>query len=134
MKNGEKGQALVIVLALVAFGGLVITPFLGHAGNSLLGSRLYGEAISEQYSGDAGVEHAIWDLTYDDLADQLPSPGDNVSYQLGETVNGIAPYITVVKGDNVTYEITSVADDETIWAVVEISGENVTVCQWQITS
>ena len=28
MKNGEKGQALVITLFLVAFGTLVITPFL----------------------------------------------------------------------------------------------------------
>jgi len=62
MKKGEKGQALVIVLALVAFGGLVITPFLGHAGSSLIGSRLYGEALSEQYSADAGVEYAIWNL------------------------------------------------------------------------
>jgi hypothetical protein len=98
MKNGEKGQALVIVLALVAFGGLVIAPFLGNVGSSLIGSRLYGEAISQQYSSDAGVEHASWGLTYSNLADQLPSPGDSISYQLGEAVNGIAPYITVSKG------------------------------------
>jgi len=98
MKNGEKGQALVIALALVGFGALVVTPFLGHAGSGLIGSRLYGETISEQYSGDAGVEHAIWDLTYDDLADQLTSPGDSVSYQLGEAINGIAANITVSNG------------------------------------
>jgi hypothetical protein len=48
MKNGEKGQALVIVMALVAFGGLVISPFLGHAGTGLIGcfsSRYPGRAI-----------------------------------------------------------------------------------------
>ena len=100
MKNGEKGQALVIVLVLVAFGGLVITPFLGHAGSGLIGSRLYGEAISQQYSSDAGVEHAIWDLTYGDLASQLPYPGDNITYQLGEAINGITPDITVIRTDN----------------------------------
>ena len=98
MKNSEKGQALVIVMALIAFGGLVITPFLGHAGTGLIGSRIYGEVISQQYSGDAGVEYAIWDLSYDDLADQLTFPGDYVSYQLGEAINGIAPNITVSKG------------------------------------
>jgi hypothetical protein len=95
MKNGEEGQALPIVLILIAFGGLVIAPFLGHADSSLIGSRIYGTAISQQYSGDAGVEHAIWDLVYDDLADQLSSPGDSISYQLGEAINGIAPDITV---------------------------------------
>ena len=98
MRNGEKGQALPIVLILVAFGGLVMTPFLGQASSSLIGSRIYGTAISQQYSGDAGVEHAIWDLTYDDLADQVPSPGDSTSYQLGEAINGIAANITVCKG------------------------------------
>ena len=98
MKNGEKGQALLITLCLVAFGGLVITPFLDHAGTGLIGSRLYGEAISQQYSSDAGVEHAIWDLTYDDLAAQLTFPGASTSYQLGEAINGIAPDITVSKG------------------------------------
>ncbi len=98
MKNGEKGQALVITLFLVAFGTLVITPFLGHADSGLIGSRLYGESISQQYSSDAGVEHAIWDLTYDDLASQLSLPGSSYSYQLGETINGIAPNITVSRG------------------------------------
>jgi hypothetical protein len=132
MKNGEEGLALVITLVLVAFGVLVITPFLGNAGSSMIGSRAYGQAITEQYSGDAGVEHAIWDLTYDDLADNLTSPGDNVSYSLGEAINGVVPDITVVKTDNTTYEITSVANSETICAVVEISGVNVTVSQWQI--
>jgi len=132
MKNGEKGQALVIVLALVAFGTLVITPFLGNAGSSMIGSRAYGQAINKQYSSDTGVEHAIWELAYDDLADNLTSPGDNVSYSLGEAINGIVPDITVVKTDNTTYEITSVASDETIQAVVEIVGTNVTVNQWLI--
>jgi hypothetical protein len=134
MKNGEKGQALVIVLAIVAFGGLVVVPFLGHAGDGLIGSRIYGEAISQQYSGDAGVEHAIWDLRYGDLAGQMSIPGDSVNYQLGETINGIIPDITVTLADNSTYEIVSVADGGTIQAIVQIISGNVTVSQWQISS
>jgi hypothetical protein len=132
MKNDEKGQAMVITMFLVAFGTLVIAPFLSHAGSSLIGSRVYGETMSQQYSSDAGAEHAIWDLTYGDLADQLNLPGDNTSYQLGETINGLTPDITVVKTDNVTYEITSVAGDTIIQAVVEIVGGKVTIHQWQI--
>jgi hypothetical protein len=134
MRNGEKGQALVIVLAIVAFGGLVVGPFVGRAGDGLIGSRIYGEAISQQYSGDAGVEHTIWDLRYGDLAGQMSIPGDSVNYQLGETINGIIPDITVTLADNSTYEIVSVADGETIQAIVQIISGNVTVSQWQISS
>jgi hypothetical protein len=133
MKNDEKGQALVIVLALVAFGGVVIAPFLGQAGDSLIGSRIYGEAISQQYSGDAGVEHAIWGLAYGDFVQEINDSGDNTtSYPLGETINGIAPEITVIRTDNFTYEITSIADNETIQAIVDIVGANVTINRWQM--
>lgn len=133
MKNDEKGQSLVITLFLVAFGTLVITPFLSHAGSNLIGSKAYGATMSRQYSSDAGAEHAIWDLTYGDLVQQINNSGDNTtSYQLEETINGIAPVITVIRTENWTYEITSIADNETIQAVVEIVGENVTIHQWQI--
>ena len=133
MNNGEKGQALPIVLLLITFGVLVITPFLGHVDTALIGSRLYGEAINQQYSADAGVEHAIWSLTYGGLAGNLTAPGDNTTYQLGEAINGIKPDIFVIRTDNVTFEITSVASNNTIQAVVAITGENVTVRRWQIT-
>ena len=60
--NGERGQALPLVLLALAIGSLVITPFIGHASSSLIGSRVYGEAITEQYSCDAGIEWALWKL------------------------------------------------------------------------
>jgi hypothetical protein len=140
MKNGEKGQALVIVLALVAFGALVITPFLSHADSGLIGSRLYGKAISQQYSADAGVEHAIWRLKYKGLAGNLTAPGNSITYPLGESINGIKPYITVVReettpGYNWLFNITSVAGNNAIQAVVaeNTTTGNVTVRKWQIT-
>ncbi len=104
--NSQKGQALPLVLAALAIGTLVITPFLNHASSNLIGSRIYGQAITEQYSGDAGVEHAIWRLTNDGLADELPSSGNSQSYQLGETVNGITPSISV------TRDLVSIASDD----------------------
>ena len=62
MRNSEKGQALPLALLVLAVGMLVIPPFVGHASSSLIGSRIYGQAISEQYSCDAGVEWALWRL------------------------------------------------------------------------
>ena len=56
----EKGQALPLAMIALAFGTLIIAPFLGHAGRSLIGSRVYSETIMHQGSCDAGVEHAIW--------------------------------------------------------------------------
>ena len=70
--NSEKGQALPLAMMALAFGTLIIIPFLSHAGTSLIGSRLYGETILQKSSCDAGVEHAIWNLTRGSLAEQLP--------------------------------------------------------------
>jgi hypothetical protein len=111
MTNSEEGQALPLAMLALAFGTLVISPFLGHASSSLIGSRIYEEAIMRQDSSDAGVEHAIWRLTNDGLSDQLPNPGDSITYQLAETVNSIAPDITVTAnatdgGGGTTGEIT----------------------------
>ncbi len=104
--DGEKGQVLPLALVALAIGSVVITPFISHASSSLIGSRIYGQAIAEQYSADAGVEHAIWRLTDDGLADELPSPGDSTTYQVSETVNGVAPNITV------TRDMVTIASDD----------------------
>ena len=95
MLNNEKGQALPLVLIALTIGTMVVTPFVTHAGTGVLASRLFGQAINEQYSCDSGVEHGIWRLTDDGLADQLTSPGDSISYNLSESINGVTPAITV---------------------------------------
>ncbi|MCK5433926.1 MAG: hypothetical protein KAI42_01385, partial [Dehalococcoidales bacterium] len=60
--NSEKGQTFPLALIALAVGSLVISPFLGHASSMLTGSRIYGQAISEQYSCDAGIEWGLWKL------------------------------------------------------------------------
>jgi len=91
----EKGQALPLAMMVLAFGTLIIAPFLGQAGASLIGSRAYGEAIVHQASCDAGVEHAIWNLTRGSLTEQIPDTGDTVTYQLGEALNSLTTTVTV---------------------------------------
>ncbi|MFC1917969.1 hypothetical protein ACFLXH_04875 [Chloroflexota bacterium] len=95
MLNNEKGQALPLVLIALAIGTMVVTPFLSHAGTGIIASRLYGQAIDEQYADDSGVEHGIWRLMDDNLIDSLTSLGDSVSYNLSESVNGVTVNITV---------------------------------------
>jgi hypothetical protein len=95
MMNSQSGQALPLAILALAIGSLVVAPFLGLAGSDLIGSRVYGEAIARQSACDAGIEHAIWSLTKGSLAEQLGQPGDEVTYQLDETLNGMVVSITV---------------------------------------
>jgi hypothetical protein len=94
MFGDEKGQALPMALVVLGLGALMIAPFLGHVSTNLIGSRIYESATEERFSSDAGVEHAIWRLTNDGLAEQLPDAGDSISYQCNE-INGNVPDITV---------------------------------------
>jgi hypothetical protein len=95
MMNGEKGQALPLAILVLAIGSLVVAPFLGHAGASLTGSRVYGQGLAEIYACDAGVEHAIWSLTRGGLADAFTGPGDQVTYELPEEINGLTATVTI---------------------------------------
>ena len=93
--NGEKGQALPLVMIAVVLGALVIPAFLNYAGSSIIGSNIYGDSLRSQYAADSGVEHAIWRLTDDNLIDSLPNAGSTVSYSLAEALNGLTTNITV---------------------------------------
>jgi hypothetical protein len=93
--NSEKGQALPLAILVLTIGTLLVTPFLGHASSSVIGSRIYAEAIAYRNACDAGVEHAIWRLVYGKLGASIPNPGDHITYQLAETINGVIPTVTV---------------------------------------
>ena len=85
----------------IMIGALVIPPFLGHTGSSLIGSRVYAQAIDSEYACDSGVEHAVWNLTDGGITANISSPGETVSYALPESINGLG---TTVKICN-SYEV-----------------------------
>jgi hypothetical protein len=61
--NDSTGQALPLALAVLALGGLLVSPFLVNASVNLLASRHVDSSIRDYYSADAGVEWALWRLT-----------------------------------------------------------------------
>jgi hypothetical protein len=75
----QKGQVLPIALAVLALGTLVIGPFLSHAGTTLKSSGQYQQIIEESYACEAGVEQAIWALTYNGLGEELSEVGSGLS-------------------------------------------------------
>jgi hypothetical protein len=93
----EKGIALPIVLAILAIGAMIVSPFLTHAGANLIGSRVYADISKEQFATEGGIEQAIWDLKYGTLVSRLNAAGGTLSYNLGNSLNGIAPAMTVAQ-------------------------------------
>jgi hypothetical protein len=93
--KSEKGYALPLVMIAVMIGAIVIPPFLTHTSSSLIGSRIYGQAIHQQYTADAGVEQAIWNLMDGGITDNLTTAGSTVSYTLPETVNGLTTSVKI---------------------------------------
>jgi hypothetical protein len=94
-KNGEKGQALPLVMIAIVLGALVLPPFLGHVDSSIIGSRNYERMLYEQYTCDSGVEHAVWSLTDGTVAAEISDPGDSASYLLPESVNNLTANVTI---------------------------------------
>jgi hypothetical protein len=93
--NGEKGQALPMVMIAVILGALVIPAFLSNTGTSLISSRVYANEMQAQYACDSGAEHAIWKLTNGGVADSLSEPGDMLNYSLPQSVNGLTPDVDI---------------------------------------
>ena len=66
-RSGEKGQALILVLCLIALGSLLLTAMLGLMGSGTKSSTTYHRETAELYSADAGIQDANWQIKYDKL-------------------------------------------------------------------
>ena len=92
--SSEKGQALSIVLGLLALGGLTIAGSLSYATTSLKSSQIHRESIEGVYAAGAGVEYALWYL-----AEYDTEPADG---PLAENINQMAVDIQTVVGHSYT--------------------------------
>lgn len=97
LMTAQSGQALPIVLAMIALGAMVTGPFLSQASSGLIGSRVYGQSYNESYAAGAGAEQAMWQLKYGSLADTIPNVGNSTSYTLSDTINNLQPAMTVTR-------------------------------------
>lgn len=86
----QSGQALSIVLAMLALGGLVIAPVLDSMSTSLNAGTLVEQRLNGLYAADAGVEHGIWTLLKNE------PPVLPYSYNL-TAINGMSVTVTLDK-------------------------------------
>jgi hypothetical protein len=105
--RGEKGQALILALILLAVGGLIIAPLLSYMGTGLITGEVYEAKTDELYAADAGVEDAVWRIPNIGLC-----PNQSTNYTIPD-VNDKSVAITIAFVNNttgtLTYEITSTA-------------------------
>ena len=74
----QSGMALIMVLALLALGGLTIAGSLNYSSTIIYDNRISGYAMDCMYSAGAGVEYAIWALEND----------ETIPANLSDNVNG----------------------------------------------
>ena len=70
--NGERGQALVIILVLLVLAGLMTTPTLGHAANTMISVRTIEKNVNGLYAAEAGVKYGLCNLELEPGPHQLP--------------------------------------------------------------
>lgn len=113
LPGSEKGQALPIVLALLAIGGLTIAVNLRYGTTCLNGSRVFVEDIKGIYAASAGVENSLWSL----------KKGSVPPTQLSQNINDMAVGIqTLYQGAFTLYfgEMIDVSSVHSDW--LDVSG------------
>ena len=61
-RKGERGDVLLIVLCMLALGGLLVTVNLNYATSNLKSSQYLEENTRGVYAASAGMDHALWSL------------------------------------------------------------------------
>ena len=89
----ERGQTLVIALLALTLGILLVAGFLYYASSSQRATQAAQDRITDHYSTDAGVEHAIWRLQNEPSFRQTVRDSSPVTYTI--TINGQTVVITV---------------------------------------
>lgn len=92
----ESGQALVVVLLILAMGSMLIAPLLSYTGSSLEVGQAYNKEADEFYAADAGIEDGLWNINNNKLPVVCTDPieydefdySTTWYYSLDEEVNG----------------------------------------------
>ena len=104
-KNSESGQALVLVLILLALGTLLVAPGLNLTSTSARYHQLIENKTLESYSADSGMEYALCKLyNAPGVYTDPETPLDETFSLNGRTVHIVSEYL----GGGV-YQLTSTA-------------------------
>ncbi len=91
----EKGQGLVIVLCLVAIGGLMIVPLLNHMHTGLSSGQIYRERMALKYAAEAGLQDGMWKTDNDAVPLEPYDYATEYNYSLTEEINDKSVNVTI---------------------------------------
>jgi len=112
----QNGQVLVIMLIVLALGGIVLAPTLNHAATSIKHQQLIETDALELYAADSGIDYALFKLS------------NGVTENIGDyQLNGKTVSVNITDMGDGSYLITSTAttpggSDTTIRTGVSSSG------------
>jgi hypothetical protein len=72
-KAGERGYVYILVLVFLLIGALMIPVLLGYMGTGVKSGQIFERRTDELYAADAGVDDAIWQITYGKVS-ELSNP------------------------------------------------------------
>ena len=93
MRKKEGGFIFILVLMLLAVGGLLIPPSLKLVSTGLKSKQIQTDRLNELYARDAGSEFAAWYLLYGSAAAQLTQDGQELTATV--TLNGVETDIVI---------------------------------------
>lgn len=103
----QRGFALAMVLAVLALGSLLVIPSLYLASAGTAATQHANVKLLEQYTADAGVEHAIWNIRM--RVPQLPSLGSPPWTYTLAGINGKTANVSIEAVGALLYKISSTA-------------------------
>ena len=80
MIKKQAGQALILVLIVLAIGSMLVIPSLRLTGTSLMNTPIVERQIKGLYAADAAQEYILWKLAYDNLGQQFTVDGQSASF------------------------------------------------------
>ena len=100
-KQSQAGQALVLVLVLLALGSVIVTSLLGFIAVGSKTGTVYDKKNAELYAADAGIQDAIWQIRNQ----QLGTTTNNNYNRYDFTNTGWSYAIPPVNGENVHVQL-----------------------------
>jgi len=119
IKKKEAGQALILVLILLAIGALMVVPSLGLVDTSLQSHKIVASQQRGFYVAEAAQQKVQWMLLRSNLTDNLSSDGDTV--HLTVDVCDYVADVTVVMRAMENKQGVILAQDDTIMPTMTVS-------------
>jgi len=103
MRKREGGQALILVLILLAIGTALVIPALQLTGTALKSTQIVLPRTRALYAADAAQEFILWKLLWDGLGKELmesadPNPSAHFAFDVCGAPVGVGVYMRAVAG------------------------------------